>query len=167
MKCISLKQPYLSLIADGRKTIETRTWKTDYRGDVVLVASRDASLTKSDLVRRYPPAKGEHYPFGCAFAVIRLTGCRPMRKADESAACCELYPRAQAWLFTNVRTFPPVEMKGRLGLFSPSPDEAKRIRASWQESCQHPNWHPTFNGGDTYACDDCGLERDFTEDDSP
>jgi hypothetical protein len=41
--------------------------------------------------------------------------------------------------------------------------EAKRIR---QENCQHI-WKPTFLGGDTYFCSECGKEIDMTEDESP
>ena len=39
MKALSLRQPWASLIADGRKTIETRTWRTHYRGPLAIHAS--------------------------------------------------------------------------------------------------------------------------------
>ena len=40
MRALSVKQPWASLIASGQKTIETRTWRTDYRGDLLIVSSR-------------------------------------------------------------------------------------------------------------------------------
>ena len=32
MRVISIKEPYASLIKDKKKFIETRSWKTNYRG---------------------------------------------------------------------------------------------------------------------------------------
>ena len=39
MKAISIKQPWASLIAHGIKDIENRTWKTNYRGKILIHAS--------------------------------------------------------------------------------------------------------------------------------
>lgn len=33
MKVLSIKEPYATLIANGDKLIETRSWKTNYRGE--------------------------------------------------------------------------------------------------------------------------------------
>ena len=42
MKTLSVRQPYASLICYGIKTVENRTWKTDYRGRLLIHASGDA-----------------------------------------------------------------------------------------------------------------------------
>ena len=39
MKVITIKQPWASLICEGIKDIENRTWKTNYRGRVLVHAS--------------------------------------------------------------------------------------------------------------------------------
>ena len=39
MKALSIKQPWASLIAHGIKDIENRSWKTNYRGKVLVHAS--------------------------------------------------------------------------------------------------------------------------------
>jgi hypothetical protein len=39
MKTLSIKTPYAYLIAYGVKTIENRTWKTKYRGKILIHAS--------------------------------------------------------------------------------------------------------------------------------
>lgn len=44
MKVLSIKEPYASLIKDGVKIYETRSWKTNYRGEIYI----HASLTKSN-----------------------------------------------------------------------------------------------------------------------
>ncbi|MFA5377738.1 MAG: ASCH domain-containing protein [Dehalococcoidia bacterium] len=39
MECISVKQPWAALIVCGAKDVENRTWKTDYRGRILIHAS--------------------------------------------------------------------------------------------------------------------------------
>lgn len=39
MKALSITEPYATLISDGVKLIETRSWKTNYRGDLLIHAS--------------------------------------------------------------------------------------------------------------------------------
>lgn len=39
MKTISIRQPFASLICRGIKTIENRSWKTNYRGKLLIHAS--------------------------------------------------------------------------------------------------------------------------------
>ena len=45
MKVISIKEPFATLIKDGVKIYETRSWKTNYRGEIYVHASM--SLSKS------------------------------------------------------------------------------------------------------------------------
>jgi len=101
IKAISVKQPYANCIASGKKTIETRTWKTDYRGPLLIVSSKK------------PPIE----PAGYAVAIADLVDCRPMVKADEEKACIGLYPGAYAWVLENTRTVMPFPVKGSMGIY--------------------------------------------------
>lgn len=102
MKAISVKQPWANMIADGEKSIETRTWSTEYRGEILIVSARDPDI---------PPA-------GCAVAIATLTECRPMSVLDEPDACCRKSPGAYAWVLENVRRIKvPFPVKGQLRLF--------------------------------------------------
>ena len=38
MKVLTLKQPWASLVANGYKIYEFRTWKTKYRGEILIHA---------------------------------------------------------------------------------------------------------------------------------
>lgn len=102
MKVLTIKEPWASLILSGKKTIETRTWKTDYRGKVLLHASNNP---KSEIS-------------GCIFAVAEIIGCMPMVKDDEKFACCSIYPKAQSWFLDNVRPTELKKIKGKLGLWN-------------------------------------------------
>lgn len=43
MKAITIKQPWASLIVSGLKDIENRTWKTNFRGRVLIHAGKSVS----------------------------------------------------------------------------------------------------------------------------
>jgi hypothetical protein len=49
MKVLSVRQPFASLICAGIKTVENRTWKTPYRGDILIHASKDEKISEFDL----------------------------------------------------------------------------------------------------------------------
>jgi hypothetical protein len=109
IKALSLKQPWANMI--GEKTIETRKWSTDYRGPLLIVASKTPDLN----VFEFSEIKG---PFGKAVAKALLVDCRRMEKADETAACCRIYPGAFAWILEDIKPINiPFPVKGQLGLY--------------------------------------------------
>lgn len=101
MKAISLKQPWANMIRSGEKTIETRTWSTAYRGDLLICSSKIPNI---------PPA-------GYALAVVEVVDCRRMTEADEARACCEVYPGAWAWVLRNIRPITPFRVRGHQGFY--------------------------------------------------
>ena len=101
MKALSIKEPWASLISNGHKTIETRTWKTTYRGKLLLCASRKPKSSLS----------------GMAFAIADLVDIRLMTKEDQKKACCKIYDRAHSWFLENVTPIKPFPVKGQLGIF--------------------------------------------------
>lgn len=104
MRAISIRQPWASLIADGKKTIELRTWSTSYRGPLLICAS----------------AKPHgNLPVGVAICVVDLVDIRPATAADARAAQCEPSPRSLAWILSSPRTLPePFPVRGKLSLFA-------------------------------------------------
>ena len=109
MKALSVKQPWANLIACGRKTIETRTWATRYRGSLLIVSSKRPNIA----------------PAGSAVAVAKLVDCRTMLKSDETAACCSIYPDAVSWLLEDIQRIRPFSVKGALGVFNCEVDPAQ------------------------------------------
>lgn len=106
MKALSVKQPWTSLIAAGRKTIEVRTWKTSYRGPLLICASKQPRLTGKQA--------------GVALCTATLIDCRPITHADAGAACCDVDPETEfAWIFEDIHPLStPFPVSGKLGLFS-------------------------------------------------
>lgn len=125
MIALSLKEPWLQLIIDRRKTIETRTWWRSIDADVVLTSSK--RIDRDALRRFFPGISPKAWPhhLGHARAVVHLCSRRfadgvlaptPSWPADDEAACCNT---AGKGLFdvSRVRVLKPFPVKGALGFF--------------------------------------------------
>lgn len=71
MKAITIKQPFASLIAAGVKEYEFRTWKTKYRGEILIHAGKSIDKKAMEKFEEY----GLEYPSGCIIAKAVLTDC--------------------------------------------------------------------------------------------
>lgn len=119
LKALSVKQAWAWLIASGRKPIETRTWATNYRGPILIVSSK-ARMKQKDFkcfYERFGPLVALNLKYGKALCTANLVGCRPMTKADEKAAGCELYDGAYSWVLEDVKRIEPFAVKGQLGIY--------------------------------------------------
>lgn len=108
MKALAIKEPYSSMIWNGQKTIETRTWQTSHRGELLLCCCK----------------KPESWLSGKAFAIANLDKITRMDFTHVERACCEIYPNAFAWILKDIKRIMPFEVSGRLRLFEVElPDE--------------------------------------------
>jgi len=105
MKALSI-HPYFALeIFFLEKTVECRTWKTSYRGDILICSS--AKKFKDTIP-------------GHALCVVRLKDIVPMKKEHLEAALMyeDEYNRNQyAWILDDVRVIKPFPVKGKLSLW--------------------------------------------------
>lgn len=112
MKALSIKQPWASLAAAGHKTVECRTWRTTYRGPLLICSSKGDFEINDGLIA----------PGGMALGVVELMDVRPMTSADLDAAFLpdEWHADARkgfAWILQKQYEIIPVPIKGRLNLF--------------------------------------------------
>lgn len=117
-------QPWAGLILSGRKTLELRTWRTDYRGPLLICAGA-----------RLDP-RGARWeavgPQRHALAMVELLDVRTATDEDADAAC--FLPSAYAkncfaWVLGGVRPVRPFAVSGKQGLFDvtpPSPPTSAR-----------------------------------------
>lgn len=120
MKALSVKQPWAFLISTGQKSIELRSWQTDYRGKLLICAS---ASEKNAWVKD----SGNDYllPAGVMICVVDLVDVRPATQSDEEAAFAEgeglngLY----AWVLENPRDVMLKKVIGRLRLFDVADDK--------------------------------------------
>jgi len=127
MRALSLTQPWANMVAQGRKTIETRRWSTVYRGWFLVCSTKEL-------------AEGCPGPYGVALAVAGLVDCRRMVVADEARAQCRAYPGAFAWLLDGVQALPPdaqFPVRGQPGMFAaPVPPAHERLIRSLIETAR-------------------------------
>lgn len=71
MKVITVKQPFATLIAEGLKEYEFRTWKTAYRGDILIHAGKGVD---KKAMKRYQHLNLE-YPTGQIIAKAKIVDC--------------------------------------------------------------------------------------------
>ncbi len=112
MRALSVKQPWANWIADGSKTIETRTWSTRHRGPLLIVSS-----TKPDTAALLGEPAEKHGPYGFAIATATLSDCRPMKRTDEISAICPWRAGIMAWVLTDIKAIKPFPVTGRMGLY--------------------------------------------------
>ncbi len=82
MKAITIKQPWASLIAHGIKDVENRTWRTKFRGRVLIHVSNqkkfNVSLTDEQCIKASPvlgeAVKGTML-FGAIIGEVEIVDC--------------------------------------------------------------------------------------------
>ena len=80
MKAITIKQPWATLIMSGVKRFEFRSWKTNFRGDVLIHAGKGIDKEAVERLAKYLP---EELPMGKILGKVTITDCVPM--SDEFA----------------------------------------------------------------------------------
>lgn len=71
MKVITIKQPFATLIAEGLKEYEFRTWQTKYRGELLIHAGKGIDKKAMKKFAQY----NLDYPSGCIIAKVNLSDC--------------------------------------------------------------------------------------------
>lgn len=124
MKAITIKQPWATLIAEGYKEYEFRTWKTKYRGDILIHAGKG---TDKKAMERFKNLNLE-YPVGQIIAKAAITDCIYV---DEEFAQ-KLFKKdpvvyrglidkgdwdGYGFKLENVEKIEPIEVNGKLSLW--------------------------------------------------
>lgn len=122
IRCLCVRQPYADLLTQtpwrdengiwrAEKTIEVRSRKTNFRGDVLICASRQ------------PEIPG--HVTGCAVGFVEIYDVKPISAftEDDWSATCIPEPERQnykdgfGWLVRNPRRIVEMPVVGKLGFF--------------------------------------------------
>ncbi len=123
MKVLTIKQPWASLIIEGYKKYEFRSWKTKYRGKILIHAGM--SLEK-DMVDRFKSYNLD-YPLGCIIGEATLEDCilvdeefnEQLRKENSIVYGRSNHVETYAWKLSNIKKYKkPIYIKGQLGLWN-------------------------------------------------
>lgn len=124
MKVITIKQPFASLIAAGLKEYEFRTWKTSYRGEILIHAGKSVD---KEAMRRFE-SFGLEYPLGCILAKATLIDCVNVDDALRQTLREKNAPvywgttedsnwQGYGFQLANIQPVSPIFTKGMLGLW--------------------------------------------------
>ena len=123
-KVLSIIQPHSSLIANGKKHYETREYKTNYRGKILIHASKtdipESVLNNADLMKL---AADLELLKGYVIAEAELTDCIPITEEFRNSLSSEektmgYYTRKYAWKLENVKMVNQFPVSGKPWIFT-------------------------------------------------
>lgn len=134
MKVITVKQPYASLIAEGIKEYEFRTWKTNFRGKILIHAGKSVDKKALEKFSKY----NLDYKTGCIIAVAEITDCikiddrarNTLKKLNSlvySNAINNKEWNGFGFKLENVKKINPIPINGKLSLWEYEIDEETQL----------------------------------------
>ncbi len=127
MKVLSIKEPFATFIASGDKLIETRSWRTNYRGEIFIHAS-GTKLAREYLTNKYVISliTNLNLNFGNIICKANLIDCIYMDdnflnkiKLNTKEYNLGLYEKGRyAWIFEDVEPIYPIPAKGKLNIWN-------------------------------------------------
>ena len=134
MKALSLRPEWAHLVLCGEKTIECRSWKTDYRGNILICSS---AIKRKGLIS------------GHGLIVAELVGIHEFTENDLEEACMDEIPNRKtfAWEFDNFKDIKPFPVKGQLKLFDIDDSLIQYLHGETEEEAEenyNTYWKPLF-----------------------
>lgn len=128
MKVLTIKEPFATLIKNKIKYIETRSWKTKYRGELYIQASV-AKLSKDirnrkELMNLF---NEDELNYGKIICKCNLVDCIYMtdefikmekEKNYDNFISGHYKEGRYAWVLEDVEAIEPIAVKGQLGIWN-------------------------------------------------
>lgn len=123
MKVLTIKQPWATLIMQGNKRFEFRSWQTKYRGELLIHAGKEIDKEAVKRLSKYLP---KELPQGKILGKVTLVDCikmTPEFKEELLKENCEIYAKSSfkenyGWKLEDVNVFnKPIDAKGHLSLW--------------------------------------------------
>ena len=128
MKVISLTEPFATLIKEKKKRIETRSWKTSYRGELYIHASSTRVPKEWKENKELMNLVQEELTFGKIICKCNLVDCIEMteewidkiKKEQPEEYVCGIYEKGRyAWILEKIEPLEePITVKGHLGIWN-------------------------------------------------
>lgn len=128
MKVLTIKEPFATLIMKKVKYIETRSWKTNYRGELYIhagVAKLSKEIKKrTDLSKLYDE---DNLNYGFIICKCNLVDCIYMTEEfikKEKVKNLNNFVSGRyevgryAWILDNIEPIKPIKVKGQLGIWN-------------------------------------------------
>lgn len=126
MKTLSLKQPYAWLIANGFLQVDDRTWGTQYRGSMLIHASKGLYESYYDYLKdstNIPLPDKDKLEYGGIVGVVKLVlCCQPGNMPanigrEQRVHFSGVHDEYFGFLFEQATPLPLMPCRGKLGIF--------------------------------------------------
>ena len=123
MKVLTIKQPWATLIMQGNKRFEFRSWQTNYRGELLIHAGKGFDKEAIKRLEKYLP---KELPLGKILGKVTLVNCvkmspelkKELLKENKDIYTQSSFKENYGWQLENVEVFDkPEEAKGHLSLW--------------------------------------------------
>lgn len=113
MKALSVRQPWADAIASGDKWVEFRSRPTNYRGDLVICASRGGTRYAVEI-----GGEDRELPTGVMLCVVKLIDSRPTTSEDDDQPGYDGNYGYHSWVFDDyIDILIPRPVKGMVNFF--------------------------------------------------
>ena len=125
MKVLTIKEPFATLIMNKVKYIETRSWKTKYRGELYIHAG--VAKIRKEVKERLDLSRLNNLNYGNIICKCNLIDCiymdetfiEKIKKKDINNYISGHYEVGRyAWILDNIVPIKPIEVKGQLGIWN-------------------------------------------------
>lgn len=128
MKVLTIREPFATLIKNKVKYIETRSWKTNYRGEL-YIHSGLAKLSKDVKERKNLSELYNEDDLKCGYIICKcnLVDCIYMtdefikeekEKNPNNFIAGRYEVGRYAWVLDDIEPIKPIEAKGKLGIWN-------------------------------------------------
>ena len=123
MRVLTIKNPWATLIVNNYKEYEFRSWKTKYRGKILIHSSQNLEKNMLDRFKDY----NLNYINGAIIGEAILTDCilvdeefnTELRKLNPVVYGRSNHVENYAWKLENIKMYDdPIYIKGKLGLWN-------------------------------------------------
>lgn len=124
MKALTIRQPWATLIMQGYKRYEFRSWKTNFRGEFLIHAGKGVDKEAVKRLKKYLP---DELPQGKILGKVTLVDCIEMNdklskmldKENSDIYTSHSFSNNYAFKLENVQQFDtPIEVNGQLGFWN-------------------------------------------------
>ena len=127
MKVLTQREPWASLVGERIKTIETRSWPTNYRGELYIHAGAYNIHKKDIRANEFAGWLSGSLNYGHIFAKCNLVDCihidesfaEQVKQTDLRNFLCGDYATVRyAWILADIEHIRAIPAKGHLGIWN-------------------------------------------------